>query len=117
MKAPRGIIRAVSFLLFIVLALQLTGATCYGEELTIGSSNLQADHQIKHAIPDGHDTTSNSTGDIDDSFHCPCHGNFTQASPVTLGYRLSIVLAATPPDHFALKNISTRFFQPPRTIL
>lgn len=117
MNISKGIIKAASFMLFIVMALQLTGITCYGEELTIGSSNLQADHQVKNATPDGQDTTGNSTGGVDDSFHCPCHISFTQPLPVTLAYHSSIVLDAIPSDQFYLKNISTRFFQPPRTIL
>ncbi len=117
MKAPRNIIRAVSLLLFIVLALQLTGATCYGEKLTIESSNTQVAHQVVHATPDSHDASKHSPVDLYDSFHCPCHGNFTQPASITLTFHTSIVVAYALPDHFFFENISTRLFQPPRTIL
>jgi len=111
--------RLISLLLFAVLAVQVSGFTCVGEDLPFSAYGTQAVYQSDGPAHDGHDGDDTGPfGNYGDFDPCPCHLSFTRISPTAVTSFSSFVASLTPSrNHLFIKSISTTIFQPPKILL
>lgn len=106
----------ISLVLFIVLAVQLTGLNCVGEDSSFSDYGIQGDSQTIIAAESA-DQSSHNSGSAGETHQCPCHLSFTLAPPMSITSTLSIVASLTLPTHPSLKLFPTLILQPPKVLL
>ena len=108
-KAIRCLTKFVCFFLFIIMSLQLSGLTCFGEE-AIPLNIYDKGFHLKTNT----DNEDQSNPSID---NCPCHLNLTPTLYTNLTSYKSTVTPVMTANLLYIKNITDSIFQPPRTIL
>jgi len=109
-------IKFLGFFFLLVFTMQVTGLTCFGEDLPLNTSGIQGSSQlIKANLDEG--TDANPPADIIDHYQCPCHLTFTETPSTELISYQSTGVPAFFAGDLSLNKVSADILQPPKLLI